>query len=217
MYQKELTNEELRKLHKCQTFKERLIVIKELYPVIPDATQRFLAKDKEPWTRLGFMHNYQRIYRNERLKNLERKRKLVEKESALVEKVENAVTRSLKEINRRKHNIELMQREKEKLIPWVTKKLQELQEIPTDTSPLTLLEQARTGKEIYEMADIISGIIPSEVKPTNGFNKEADIFFKNIMGKINMTDGKEIPKNIDELNTELISLEDYESELQEKK
>lgn len=217
MYQKELTNEQLESLHKCKTFEERLVLIKELYPLIPDATQRFMAKDKEPWTRLGFIHNYQRIYRNKRLKNLENKRRLVKKEALLVERVESAVIRSVKEMNHRKHNIECLIKEKEKLIPWATQKLKELHEIPTDTSPLTLLEQVRTAKEIYEMAEIFSGIVNTDVKPIKNLDEEASTFFSNIMNKINTENSKEPPKSIDELDTQLISLEDYASELQETK
>ena len=213
MYHKELNDEQLQRLHDCKSYAERLIVIKELYPVIPDTTQRFMAKDKEPWTALGFMHNYQRIYRNKRLKNLENKRKIVAKEAALTEKVETAVTRSVKAMSRRKHNIEKMQQEKERMIPWAETQMREIRANPPVYEGMTVLDQIKAMKELYEMAEIFSGKI-EVVEKTEGLDQDADTFFKNIMGKINETNGKEAPESTDVLEKQLISLEDYESELQ---
>ena len=82
---------------------------------------------------------------------------------------------------------------------------------------MTVLEQIKAMKELYEMAELFSGKIDMEVKPTEGLDQEADSFFKNIMGKINTTNGEEAPQSTDALEKQLISLEDYESELNEAK
>lgn len=217
MYQKQLTDEQKEILSKCKTYSDRLVYIQEYYPNLPGVTQRFMAKDAKPWEALGFIHNHQKVYRDKRLRNLKKKRKLVEEEANLVQRTERAIERSVKSMNRRKKSIESLLREKEQAIPWAQSKLKQLHEVETDPTPLTISEQMRTAKELYEVVDVLVGHQGDiEVKPVDGLDNNADKFFSNIMDKVNNVTNVRNVGN-DNLDKQLISVESYADELKKSK